>query len=156
MTYEIYRYIFIGGLVLSVLMLILSVVLFFTMNVRKLIGEYNGTTKRKAIEKIRKRSSGEVAVTGGVTPKAKSSKPAAVKVQDDVDTNATDKIKPQDRYDNFEASETSTLSEYNNHHTADNTPAPAAVSYARNSYAVRDDFVIETDITIVHSSEVIR
>ena len=149
MTYESYRYIFIGGLVLSVLMLILSVVLFFTMNIRKLIGEYNGTTKRKAIEKIRKKSSGEVAFTGhtAAAPKAH----VEVKVHTDglSGSSETSKIKPQDRYDSMDASETTTLSEYAAQHTA-NEPQRSV------DYKNYDDFIIETDITYVHSNEVIR
>ena len=153
MTYESYRYIFIGGLVLSALMLILSVVLFFTMNIRKLIGEYNGTTKRKAIEKIRKKSSGEIAFTGQTAaPKA----PVVEKPRTDglKGSSETAKIKPQDRYDSMEASETTTLSEYTAHNTVNESQHSVGYETYNNTYY--DDFIVETDITFVHSNEVIR
>lgn len=56
MTYEIYRYIFLGGAALSVLMLIVSVVLFVTLKIPKVIGDLTGRTARKAIEDIRKQN----------------------------------------------------------------------------------------------------
>ena len=149
MSYELYRYIFIGGLVLSVLMLVLAVILFFTMDIKKLIGEYNGSTRRKAIEKIRKKSSGEIAITGQTVTK---NKPVVheKKPKKAVDTNETSKIRPQDRYDSFEAPETTTLSDY-----SQQAEVPQAVNSYQPVYVQRDDFIIETDITFVHSSEVI-
>lgn len=56
MTYEVYRYIFLGGLALSILMLIASVVLFFVLKIPKVIGDLTGRTARKAIEDIRKQN----------------------------------------------------------------------------------------------------
>lgn len=53
MTYEIYRYIFLGCAGLSVLCLILAVILFFVLKIPKVIGDLTGSTARKAIENIR-------------------------------------------------------------------------------------------------------
>ena len=53
MTYEIYRYIFIGCLMLSILLLVLAVVLFFTLRIPNVIGDLSGANARKAIENIR-------------------------------------------------------------------------------------------------------
>lgn len=53
MTYELYRYIFIGGAILAVLMLIVSVVLFFVYKIPSVVGDLTGRTARKAIEDIR-------------------------------------------------------------------------------------------------------
>ena len=53
MTYEIYRYIFIGGAALAVLMLIISVILFFVYRIPSVVGDLTGRTARKAIEEIR-------------------------------------------------------------------------------------------------------
>ena len=56
MTYEIYRYIFLGGAALSLVMVIVSAILFFTLKIPKVIGDLTGRTARKAIEDIRKQN----------------------------------------------------------------------------------------------------
>ncbi len=53
MTYEIYRYIFIGAAVLCAIMLITSILLFILLKIPKVIGDLTGRTARKAIENIR-------------------------------------------------------------------------------------------------------
>lgn len=53
MTYEVYRYIFLGGLILACLFLALAVVLFFVLKIPRVIGDLTGATARKAIEDIR-------------------------------------------------------------------------------------------------------
>lgn len=58
MTYEMYRYLFIGGAALSVLMLAVSVVLFFVLNIPHVIGDLTGSNARKAIEQIRSQNEG--------------------------------------------------------------------------------------------------
>ena len=57
-TYEIYRYIFYGGAILSALMLIVSVLLFILLKIPKVIGDLTGATARKAIENIRNQNEG--------------------------------------------------------------------------------------------------
>lgn len=61
MTYDIYRYIFIGGAILAGLMIILSAILFFALKIPQVFGDLTGRTARKAIENIRNQneSSGE-------------------------------------------------------------------------------------------------
>lgn len=53
MTYEVYRYIFLGGLILACLFLALAVALFFVLKIPRVIGDLTGATARKAIEDIR-------------------------------------------------------------------------------------------------------
>ena len=53
MTYEVYRYIFIGGAVLAGIMLLVSLLLFFLLHIPAVIGDLTGATARKAIEDIR-------------------------------------------------------------------------------------------------------
>ncbi|MBR3816649.1 MAG: hypothetical protein IKJ27_07980 [Clostridia bacterium] len=171
MTYELYRYIFIGGLALSVLMLVLAVVMFFTMDIRRLVGEYNGTTKRKAIEKIRKKSSGEATTSGDISKYApvkaapSKSKPAPSKSKaaskkskpaEDYASAETSKIRPQDRYDSFAAPETTALSDYDTQQNGYAVQAQYEAQQIQYPYVYRDDFIIETDITYIHSAEVIR
>ena len=53
MTYEIYRYIFLGGAILTGIMFIVSVLVFFFLNIPNVIGDLTGANARKAIEHIR-------------------------------------------------------------------------------------------------------
>lgn len=53
MSYEIYRYIFIGAAILCGLMLVTSILLFILLKIPKVIGDLTGRTARKAIENIR-------------------------------------------------------------------------------------------------------
>lgn len=53
MTYEVYRYIFIGGAALAGIMLLVSLLLFFLLHIPAVIGDLTGATARKAIADIR-------------------------------------------------------------------------------------------------------
>lgn len=53
MSYEIYRYIFIGAAILCGAMIITSVLLFILLKIPKVIGDLTGRTAKKAIENIR-------------------------------------------------------------------------------------------------------
>ncbi len=54
--YDIYRYIFIGGAILSGILLIVSIILFFSLRIPKVIGDLTGATARKAIQNIREQN----------------------------------------------------------------------------------------------------
>ena len=62
MTYEMYRYIFWGGLGAAILFLALSVILFIKLNVPRLIGDLTGRNAKRDIEYIRSQNavSGEI------------------------------------------------------------------------------------------------
>lgn len=53
MSYEMYRYIFLGALVACGVFFVIAVILFFTLNIPKVISDLTGRTARKAIENIR-------------------------------------------------------------------------------------------------------
>lgn len=53
MSYEIYRYIFIGAAILCGAMIVTSILLFILLKIPKVIGDLTGRTARKAIENIR-------------------------------------------------------------------------------------------------------
>ena len=53
MTYETFRYIFLGGAIACGIMVVISAVLFFTLQIPKVISDLSGRTARKAIENIR-------------------------------------------------------------------------------------------------------
>ena len=50
MTYEIYQYIFYGSLIMCIIMLVLSIILFFVFKIPKIVGFLTGATARKAIK----------------------------------------------------------------------------------------------------------
>ena len=56
MTYDVYRYIFIGALVLSLLCLAIAILLFFVLRIPKVVGDLTGYSAKKAIEKLRTQS----------------------------------------------------------------------------------------------------
>lgn len=56
MSYETYRYIFIGAAILCGVMLIVSVFLFVFLKVPKLISDLSGRTAKKAIKNIREQN----------------------------------------------------------------------------------------------------
>lgn len=53
MGYNEFMFIFYGGAVLAVIMLVVSVILFFALGIPAVIGDLSGATARKAIENIR-------------------------------------------------------------------------------------------------------
>lgn len=56
MTYEIYNYIFIGAAIASGILLVVSAVLFFLLDIPKVIGDLTGSNAKKGIESIRKQN----------------------------------------------------------------------------------------------------
>lgn len=56
MTYETYRSIFMGGAICSLVFLLLSVALFFLLQIPRVIGNLSGSTARKAIAGIRQQN----------------------------------------------------------------------------------------------------
>ena len=52
MTYEMYQYIFYGSLIMCIIMLVLSIILFFVFKIPKIVGFLTGATARKAIKSI--------------------------------------------------------------------------------------------------------
>ena len=56
MTYEIYRYIFIGSAILCGVMFVVSILLFVLLRVPKLISDLSGLTAKKAIKNIREQN----------------------------------------------------------------------------------------------------
>lgn len=53
MSYEMYRYIFLGALIACGVFFVIAVILFFTLKIPKVISDLTGRTARKAIENIR-------------------------------------------------------------------------------------------------------
>lgn len=56
MTYDVYRYIFIGAAILCGIMFVVSVLLFILLKIPKVISDLTGATARKAIKSIREQN----------------------------------------------------------------------------------------------------
>ena len=56
MTYEMYRYVFLGGAIAAGVMLAVSILLFFLLKIPKVIGDLSGRTARRAIDDIRRQN----------------------------------------------------------------------------------------------------
>lgn len=165
MTYEIYRYIFIGSAIMAAVMLALAVILFFKLKIPRAIGDLTGSTRRKAV-KIKEvhgidAASSEVTVStaqitqsGNLIPGTVSEKKPAAKTSKLV----TDEIARS-------GSKATTFL------TAEQTPQPpktttvltentvqkpkATVILANQSSQNTAVFEIEHDITFIHTNEII-
>ena len=63
MSYDVYRYIFIGAAILFGAMLLVAILLFFLLKIPKIISDLTGATARKAIKNIREQNEGNSGVT---------------------------------------------------------------------------------------------
>ena len=181
MTYEIYRYIFIGALILSVLMFLVSVLLFILLKIPRVVGDLTGRTARKAIENIRNQneSSGDKAYRSSVVNRERG--------------RLTDKISPSGRLErtpsdqltsamptakigarDFSSEETTVLGEENATtvlspqaedsgattvlsfaETNETTVLSAAPAFQSAPLAGDSVFEIEYEITYIHTNEVV-
>ncbi len=158
MTYEIYRYIFIGGAALAVLMLIISVILFFVYRIPSVVGDLTGRTARKAIEDIRNQnesSGNKVYKTshvnrqrGKLTDKISPSGNLIKNPSEEIGgAMSTEKISTQE----LPAEETTVLG------VADETTVLEQIADETTVLAPTNNvrFVIEYEITYIHTDEVI-
>jgi len=157
MTYEVYRYIFYGGAVLAAILLVVSVVLFFVLKIPAVIGDLSGATARKAIENIRNQNenSGEKKHGASVVNKARGRVTDKISPSGNLVRNpsanlgnafATEKISTQKLVMEESVGETTVLE------MAEET---TVLSYAGETTLLENVFVIEYEITYVHTQEVI-
>ena len=157
--YEVYRYIFVGGLVLCIVMLIVTVLLFFLLKIKAAMGDITGANKRKAIENIHNKSASTSAEKKPTKFDYENQTTSAKLKAESVETT---KISPQDRYDNMEASETTVLNAIDGSDTtvlsADDLSQTTVLSGSRQQEEPKhnEQFKVLIDITYVHSNEVIR
>ena len=191
MSYEVYRYIFIGGLVLSIIMLAVTILIFFLFHIKDAIGDITGSSKRKAIE------------NRNVKKDKTEQKKAPAKIDYDqqtpsgkvaIETAATTKMSLEERYDHMDGGATTALDDTTGAETSvlneqdaetsvlSGTEAETSVLRSQtsattvitptegettviehggtapvlNAPSAENDFVIEVDITYVHSNEVAR
>ena len=159
--YDIYRYVFIGGLILSLVFLAVTVFVFFFLNIRGAIGDLTGSNKRKAMEKAKSGKPQKPQKPVSKQPRAGGESP-----------QLTSKLSIQERYDAMEDSQHTTTLNLEKKNRAKKPPKtqkivpdaaqPSAQPGIRQTqnYAVptvinTPGFVVESEITFIHSGEAI-
>lgn len=173
MTYDIYRYIFVGAAIACVVMLVITIVLFFVLKIPAVIGELSGRTAKKAIADIRKQNMsantdniGSEKLTDKITASGRLIERRNSNGEKYTDKISTDKLIEQNRieYSNNETTllntgnettvlnsgnETTVLSSYSGQtailNTSDMETNVNSVGYVN----------VELDITFIHSTEII-
>lgn len=169
MTYEMYRYVFLGGAIASGIMFAVSIVLFFTLKIPKVISDLTGRTARRAIEDIRLQNerSGDKTykssavnlqrgkLTDKISPSGRLMRREASPFGTGVITEkiSTQRLAPVEGADETTvltlANETTVLDAAYGETTLLQADAPAPV------VAVVQGFEIEYEITYIHTNEVI-
>lgn len=167
MTYEIYRYIFMGGAILAGIMLVVSVLVFILLKIPTVIGDLTGSNARKAIENIRSQNehSGDKTYQTSVVNRERGKLTDKISPSGQLIRNPTSSIHgamATTKLDTAEllqsAAETSLLTE-------DSPPTPettilAPVETANettilNEQPISSEFIVEYEITYIHTDEVI-
>lgn len=175
MTYDIYRYIFIGAAILCGIMFIVSILVFIFLKIPKVISDLTGATARKAIKNIREQNeaSGDKGykvsafneARGKLTDKISPSGNVIQQHQMQMRGIDTTKIDTQELQVDETANQTTVLESYNETSVLDNTGAgetsvlsevmssgeTTVLSEATNDSA----FTIEYEITFIHTNEII-
>lgn len=171
MSYEVYRYIFWGGAILAIIMLIVSIILFVVLKIPTVIGDLTGSNARKAIEDIRRQNSNSGQKTyrsshvnrerGRVTDKISAS---GTLIKNPTHTlhgsMETEKIQTQKIIPTMVAPDTTVLNnerQFNNETTVLDVHQPfcSEETSVLNQNVNENYFEIVKDITYVHSNEVI-
>lgn len=173
MSYENYRYIFIGAAILCGVMLITSVLLFILLKIPKVIGDLTGRTARKAIENIRNQneSSGDKTYRSSPVNKERGKltdkiSPSGRLMRNPTDmlggAMATEKIGTQqlapEETTVLDAGNETTVLDAGNETTVltGQLDSPAAETTVLSQVdAMNSVFEIEYEITYIHTNEVI-
>lgn len=169
MTYEIYRYIFMGGAILTGIMFVVSVLVFIFLKIPTVIGDLTGANARKAIENIRSHneSTGDKTyrtsqvnrergkLTDKITPSGRLIQDPSLALHGAM---GTEKIGTQQLDHQEVASETTVL-------TGELTGGSETTVLTQNDHAnettvlnaqtYNNEFVIEYELTFIHTDEVI-
>lgn len=160
MTYEMFRYVFLGGLAASVVCAVIALVLFFTLHIPKVMSDLSGRTERKAIENIRRQNeqsgtkrhgpSTENLKRGKITDKLTES--GKLVKNDGISaglSSTTERLNGQYMEDG--SGETSVLDEQNGTTVLSQPVGETSVLEPQEEQG----FVVEFEITFIHSNEVI-
>lgn len=175
MTYDIYRYIFIGAAILCGIMFIVSILLFIFLRIPKVISDLTGATARKAIKNIREQNE----ASGDKGYKVSAFNEARGKLTDKISPSGnvvqqyhaqmrgidTTKISTQELQGEEYGNETTALDSYNETSVLDSigTGETSVLSeempYGETSVLseVSNDsaFAVEYEITFIHTNEII-
>jgi hypothetical protein len=183
MTYEIYRYIFIGAAIAAGVMLAVTLILFFVLKIPGVIGDLSGRTARKAIADIRNHNMSantDNIGSGKLTDKITASG-RLMERRDSSGNKYTDKISTEKliEQNKLSGSNETTLLNDGNETTVLNTGNETTVLNAGNETTVLDSYSsgqtvilnsdtagfkdiqsagyvnVESDITFIHSAEII-
>jgi len=169
MTYEIYRYIFLGGAILAGIMFVVSVLVFFLLKIPTVIGDLTGANARKAIENIRNHNES----TGDKTYRTSQVNRERGKLTDKISPSGrlikdpshslhgamgTEKISTQQLHPGDDTNETTVLTGEltgANETTVLSNESHANETTVLNAQTFSNAFVIEYEITYIHTDEVI-
>lgn len=165
MSYEMYRYIFLGGLIACGVFFVITVVLFFTLRIPKVISDLTGRTARKAIENIRLQneqsgdktyqSSAVNLQRGKLTDKISQSGRLVPRDATPFGTGViTEKISTQQLLTEEPVGETSVLAVSDETSVLDSDMGETSVLDASEAQ-MPQVFTIEFEITFIHTDEVI-
>lgn len=172
MTYEMYHYLSLGTAIACGIMVVVSVILFFTLQIQKVIGDLTGRTARKAIEDIRRqneqsgekvyRSSAVNLRRGKVTDKISPSGRIEAKHTTPFGTGViTERISTQKLSTAQASADTMVLEDGNGTTVLTEVPDATATACTETTVLQRQEqesdssFAIEYEILFVHTSEVI-
>ena len=169
MTYEIYRYIFLGGAILAGIMFVVSVLVFFLLKIPTVIGDLSGANARKAIENIRSHNES----TGDKTYRTSQVNRERGKLTDKISPSGrlirdpshslhgamgTEKISTQQLHPEDVTDETTVLTGEltgGSETTVLGHDDHANETTVLNAQTFSNEFVIEYEITYIHTDEVI-
>lgn len=117
LTYDICRYIFYGGMAMSGLMLVTSVILFITLRIPHVIGDLTGANARKAIDSIRSQNE----ESGGKAYKPSAVNQARGKLTDKISRSGKLIRNPSTRIGGHETTKISTMKLHPEDRPADET-----------------------------------
>lgn len=174
MTYEIYRYIFIGAAIAAGVMLAVTLILFFVLKIPGVIGDLSGRTARKAIADIRNHNMSantDNIGSGKLTDKITASG-RLMERRDSSGNKYTDKISTEKliEQNKLSGSNETTLLNNGNETTVLNAGNETTVlnSYSSGQTVILNSETagfkdiqsagyvnVESDITFIHSAEII-
>lgn len=170
MTYEIYRLIFTGALLLCGIMFVISILLFWLMHVPAIIGDLSGATAKKAIKNIREQNESGNGRQKTKDVKQKRSKRKSKKTLSENQKNhiqgmpnaraVTEKINTQKLARENETTvlaggQETTVLEGMNVTTVLYQASPVGKMNAAETGKRQDLFTIEYEITFLHSDELV-
>lgn len=165
MSYEMYRYVFLGAAIACGVFLVISIVLFFALRIPKVLSDLTGRTERKAIEAIRMQNekSGDKSYQsspvnlerGKLTDKISRSGRLIPREGSPFGTGIiTEKISTQRLSAEDYTDETAVLTA-SEETAVDTSMGETAVLHAEENTPTEQAFVVEYEITFIHTNEVI-